>query len=134
MAERVEFYGPVRIYAARRGREWEAWADPFSVAGTGRTLDAAVADAQRNVNAHISSLAEALHEHGSKVHLLCPLDERTKASASEVRTFIVACVRHVEGRAPRKWPDRVGALSRRKLREVLECEGPVGVVPAAVVG
>jgi len=133
MAERIEFYGPVHVYGVRRGREWEAWADPFSVAGTGRTFEAAVSDVRCNVNAHFTSLAAALHEHGGDMDLLCPLDRKTKSAAAEVRAFIVACVRHVAGRGAGKWPDRVKALSRNALRGLLEREEPLGVVPAVIV-
>ena len=133
MKTQVEFYGPVDIYGRRVGREWEAWADPFSVVGSGQTFDEAVSDVRENVNEHFSNLAAALHEHGDKVEVLCPLSAELKRNA-RVRHFVVLCVRHVRDRRSPTWPRRLRKLSRSGVRKMLEGNGPVGVVPAAVVG
>jgi len=127
MLTEVRFYGPVDIYGHRRKGEWEAWADPFSVVGTGRTFKQAILNVQKHVEQHFEDLAEAIHEHGRKVDILCPLRKALKKT-NAVKHFLVYCVQHVPKPAP--WRLQPRKLSKANVRAMLKCNGEIGLVPA----
>ncbi len=135
MDSQVEFYGPGDIYCRKTGGEWEAWAEPFSIAGTGSTFEAAVKDAQRNVMELFEMLAEEIASGNGKIEILVPLSEDMKDGA-RVAIFEVYCVRAV-GRTKRRRAPRVPEtrpLSRRNVIQLLRQDGPIGVTPALAVG
>jgi hypothetical protein len=123
---KVEFMSRVRMHLRRRGRRWEAWADPFSVGGEGDSIDEAVEDAKRGVERLFSALAEALHEHGGRVEVLCPLEESLKSR--KYRDFQVYAVRRVRSAPDVTPPAR--DLTRTRLRRALRDADRVGLTPS----
>jgi hypothetical protein len=129
--EDIRFCGPLEIYGRRVDRGWEAWVDPFSVAGAGPTFEAAAQDAQKNLELLFEALAESVARHGSKVRLLEPLDESLKKGAKVVVRFLIYGVVRDRRRAPA--PARPLKPSRRNILELLRTSRRVGVVPPVAV-
>ena len=124
----VQFFGPVRVYVRRSGPDWEAWADPFSVVGEGRTREAAVESAKRNVEDYISAAAEAIHRHGNRVDLITPLPPDLKGD--DCIEFLLYACRDI--RRPTRHRSRLQTLDKRSLRGLLREGADVGIVPAPV--
>jgi hypothetical protein len=90
VTDRVEFYGPVDVYARREDGEWVAWADPFSEVGTGATFDDAVTDLQDNLEKYFTYVAEEMEKHGDSVQVLVPLGDDMKQAERKAHFFIYA--------------------------------------------
>jgi hypothetical protein len=131
MSSQVTFLGPIVAYARKDGGEWEAWVDPFSVVGCGRTADEAIECAKRNVVTHITDLSAAMDRHGSrKVALLCPLTAAHKRGAKRTERFLLYAVR--KSRAPGRASTKPSKLTRDRIRNLFRDKAEVGLVPAAV--
>lgn len=128
--EGLRFYGPLEIYGKKVGREWEAWVDPFSVAGAGPTFEAAVCDAQKNLQLLFQALAESVARHGRRVRILEPLDDSLKKGARVARFLLYGVVR-ARQRSPA--PPRPLKPSRRNILELLRRNERVGIVPPVLV-
>ncbi len=128
MHSEVTFLGPINVYARREDGEWVAWADPFSMAGTGRTFDEAMDDLRKNLEVLFTALAEGIRKHGSKVEAFTPLDDELKRAEKTASLFL--CAMRSVSRKPRP-PSPVRSLSRRSLFDALRSNSTVGVAPAA---
>ena len=128
MHSEVMFLGPIDVYAHREGGEWVAWADPFSMAGTGQTFEEAVEDVRANLEVLFTTLAEGIRKHGSKVEVFTPLTDDLKRAEKTAHLFI--CATRRVSRKPRP-PTVVQSLSRRGLLKALRSNEAIGVAPTA---
>ncbi len=77
-----------------------AWADPFSMAGTGRTFDEAMDDLRKNLEVLFTAPAEGIRKHGSKVEVFTPLDDELKRAQRTASLFLCAMRRVFKDSAP----------------------------------
>ena len=125
MAVACEFYGPITVYVRREDGEFAALIDPFSIIGTGRTVDAAVAQARELLLDYFEAVTDEIRKHGvRKVRVLCPLDADERAGAVQV---LQGCVHvHVRGQKAGLHPSQVKPKPLNRLARILtsatECD------------
>ncbi len=90
MNPRIEFYGPVDVYASEEDGEWVAWAHPLSTVGIGATYEDALSCLQDNVVDYLGYVAEELHNHEGEVQLLVPLKESRRHGAAKAHFYVCA--------------------------------------------
>lgn len=125
MKATVEFLGPVVFYVRRKGGSWIAWADPFTVAGEGRSRAAAIRDAQNNVEVLLECVAKEILTSKQPVQVFCPLDDSYKKKA-KVEKYLLYSVTKLVKKRPRSAPTK---LSRKRVVDALKHSVELGFVP-----
>jgi hypothetical protein len=111
MSQVYEFYGPLHVYLRREGGEYQAWVDPFSIIGTGRSEQVALRHARDLLISHLRALAGELRRHGPhKVRLLSPMDAEEKSGALKV--YVGGVHVRVAGEPTRRRPVRPDPIEK----------------------
>lgn len=109
----------------RKGGSWIAWADPFTVAGEGRSQAAAIRDAQNNVEVLLECIAQEILASKQPVQVFCPLDNSHKKNA-KVKKCLLYSVTKLVGKRSRSAPTK---LSKRRVVNALKRSVELGFVP-----
>jgi hypothetical protein len=126
MMRHVEFFGPICIYVKKSGHEWQAWVDPFSVAGTGSSKTAAMHSAYKNLKALIDVLSKEVSGGSASLEILRPLDEDKKRG--QAWSFLVYCMKPGRARKRTSVPCKPQKITNRALKMVLKYSEDVRLV------